>query len=362
MPLIGPLDLGPLTTLGLPARAADAWRLDAIDELPALRRHLDDRPGRPLLLGGGSNLLLARDLDEPVVLMRTRGRRVVADDGQRAIVEIAAGENWDRTVRWTLDLGLAGLENLILIPGTTGAAPWQNIGAYGVELAGAIESVDAWHRRDDRIETFDRAACRFGYRDSVFKQPGMEDWLILTVRLTLGRDAAVRTDYGEIRAELGTGAGGHGSTGKTGANGGSLGAGAASPSPRDVATAVERIRRRKLPDPAEIGNVGSFFKNPVIDAAQAAALATTAAAGGLPPPPVYPTGDQVKVSAAWLIERCGWKGYRDGDAGVSPRHALVLVNHGRATGAGMLALARRIQASVFERFGIRLEPEPRIIA
>ena len=344
MPLIGPLDLGPLTTFGLPARASTGgWRLDALDELDALHRHLAERPQPPLLLGGGSNLLIVRDLDEAVVVVRTRGRRVIADDGQRVLVEIAAGETWDQTVRWALAQGLAGIENLILIPGTTGAAPWQNIGAYGVELAGVIDSVDAWHRSDNRIETFDREACRFGYRDSVFKQPGMEAWLIVTVRLALTREAAVRVDYGEVRAEL-------------------AGAGVpVDPTPADVAAAIERIRRRKLPDPAVLGNAGSFFKNPLLDASQAARLRTDAAAAGLSEPPLHPAGNETKASAAWLIDQCGWKGHRDGDAGVSPDHALVLVNHGQATGAELLALAQRIQASVFERFGIRLEPEPRII-
>ena len=342
MPLVGPLDLGPLNTLGLAAQARAAWRLDALDELDALHRFLETQPRPPLLLGGGSNVLLARDLDEPVVLVRTRGRRVIADDGQQVLVEIAAGESWDGTVRWALAQGLAGIENLILIPGTTGAAPWQNIGAYGVELAGVVHSVDAWHRRDRRLRTFDAADCAFGYRDSLFKRPGFEDWLIVTVRLSLGRGRPLRTGYGEVRAELEA-------------------IGAEAPTTGQVALAIERIRRRKLPDPAVLGNAGSFFKNPVIDAAGAERLRRDAAALGLGEPPLYPAGSDFKTSAAWLIERCGWKGHREGDAGVSAAHALVLVNHGRASGAQMLALARRIQQSVNERFGIQIEPEPRII-
>ena len=351
MPLLGHLDLGPLNTLGLAAAASCAWRLDSLDELDALHRFLASRPQPPLLLGGGSNLLLARDLDEPVVLVRTRGRRILADDGRNVVVEIAAGESWDGTVRWALTRGLAGIENLILIPGTTGAAPWQNIGAYGVELAAVVHSVDAWHLRENRIRTFDAAECAFGYRDSRFKHAGFEDWLIVTVRLVLGRDRPVRTDYGEVRAELDAMRAGSGQDRST----------ADRPTAADVARAVERIRRRKLPDPAVLGNAGSFFKNPVIDAAGAERLRRDAAALGLGEPPLYPAGSDFKTSAAWLIERCGWKGHREGDAGVSAAHALVLVNHGRASGAQMLALARRIQQSVNERFGIQIEPEPRII-
>lgn len=345
MPLIGPFDLAPLTTFGLPARAlAGGWRLDSPAELDDLHHYLAGRSRPPLLLGGGSNLLLARDLDEPVVVVRSRGRRIVSDDGRQAVVEIAAGENWDQTVRWALEQGLAGIENLIRIPGTTGAAPWQNIGAYGVELSSVVDSIDAWHQQENRIATFDRRACRFGYRDSVFKQPEMAQWLILTVRLVLERTATVNVAYGEIGAELAA-------AGR-----------AAGPTAIDVANAVERIRQRKLPDPAELGNAGSFFKNPLIDADQAGRLRQAAAGANLPMPPLFPAGDAVKVSAAWLIDQCGWKGRRIGDAGVSDRHALVLVNHGSATGAEVLDLARQIQAAVQARFGVRLDPEPRIIA
>ena len=361
MPLLGPLDLRPLNTLGLAAQAHQAWRLDALTELDALHAFLAAQAQPPLLLGGGSNLLLARDLDEPLVLVRTRGRRILSDRTEQTLVEIAAGESWDGTVRWAIAHGLAGIENLILIPGTTGAAPWQNIGAYGVELASVVHSVDAWHCRQNRIETFAAADCAFGYRDSRFKQADNADWLITTVRLALVRGGPAGSDYGEVRAELAAQA----AQAKTGAATQALGSASGTPpavTAADFARAIERIRRRKLPDPAKLGNAGSFFKNPVLGASVARQLNLQAEAEGLGTLPLYPFGSGFKTSAAWLIERCGWKGHRDGDAGVSPDHALVLVNYGSASGAEMLALARRIQASVAERFGVALEPEPRIIA
>jgi UDP-N-acetylmuramate dehydrogenase len=358
MPALGPIDLTPLNTLRLPATARAAWQLENVDELEPLGRFLDDRAAAagtaapaPIVIGGGSNLLIARDLAEPVIIVRTRGRRIVHDDGERVVVELAAGEPWDDVVRWTLERGLSGLENLALIPGTAGAAPWQNIGAYGVELSESVVAVDAWHLRQHRLRSFDNDDCAFGYRDSIFKRVAVDTWLIVAVRLALSRRHVPRIEYGEIRAELGIG-------------GQKTSDPARPPSARAIADAVTRIRRRKLPDPAVIGNVGSFFKNPLIDAENAARLRATIAARcpASTPPPVHAAGDRFKVSAAWLIEACGWKGHRDGDAGVSPGHALVLVNHGRARADQVLGLARRIQASVFERFGIALEPEPRIIA
>jgi UDP-N-acetylmuramate dehydrogenase len=328
-----PLDA--LNTFGIAARARTLWRLDQVADLPAVIAALRDDPaGPPLVLGGGSNLLLTGDVDRPVLQVALRGRRVLADDGERVLVEAAAGESWDGLVRWSLAQGAAGLENLALIPGTTGAAPIQNIGAYGVELRDCFESLDAIDLRDGAARRFDAAECAFGYRDSVFKHAGAGHWLVTAVRLRLSRRATLRLDYGDLREELAR-------------------AGVGAPSASDVADAVSTIRRRKLPDPAVLGNAGSFFKNPVVDAAFAAAL--RAREPGLP---AWPDGRRVKLSAAWMIDRCGWKGHRDGDAGVHAAHALVLVNHGHASGAQLLALARRIRDSVRERFGVALEPEP----
>ncbi|MGE0803258.1 MAG: UDP-N-acetylmuramate dehydrogenase [Lautropia sp.] len=336
--------LAPLSTFRVPATArqvydlADAAALDAA--LAALAAAPRATAMRPFVLGGGSNVLFARDLDEPVLRMRLRGRRLIEDDGRDLIVEFGAGEVWNDVVDWTLAQGWFGLEYLTLIPGLVGAAPWQYIGAYGVEVGERIVAVDAVHLADGRRRRFVAADCAFGYRSSAFKTAAGRDWLIVAVQLRLSRTPALRTGYGEIGDEL-------------------RGSGDAAVTPRAVADAIAAIRRRKLPDPALVGNAGSFFHNPIVGRATVDALRDAH-----PAMPVYPVaGDagQAKLSAGWLIEAAGWKGHRDGDAGVSAQHALVLVNHGTATGREILALARRIQASVQARFGIALVPEPIII-
>ncbi|NLD55513.1 MAG: UDP-N-acetylmuramate dehydrogenase [Burkholderiaceae bacterium] len=302
------------------------------------------RERAPFVLAGGSNLLLARDIDEPLLLVRLTGRKLLEQDGDRVLVEVAAGEPWHPLVRWTLDQGLAGLENLALIPGLVGAAPWQNIGAYGVEVASRIDSVAAIEIATGRRRSFSGAECAFAYRDSFFKSQAGRGWLITAVRLRLSRASEPQLDYGELRAEIARRAGPRAST---------------MPTPVEVADAVEAIRRRKLPDPAVIGNAGSFFKNPVVTREKAEALLGRHPA--LPTHPVVDDPARVKLSAGWLIEQAGWRGHREGDAGVSAAHALVLVNHGRATGAQLLALARRVQVSVQDSFGVALEPEPVIV-
>ena len=360
----GPADLRALNTFGVAARARRFVPLRDEAQLPHLAE-LCAHDGLPFVLGGGSNVLFTRDLDEPVVRVALRGIRFVAPiaeavagpavgsgndvaagavarmpvgahgDPSRVVVEAAAGESWDALVRATVAHGLWGLENLALIWGQVGASPIQNIGAYGVEMREAFESLRAMDLRDGSVRTFDAAACRFGYRDSFFKTPAGRGWLVLSVRFALSRTPRPRLDYGELRARLG----------------------AAPVDSATVADAVAAIRRSRLPDPAEVGNAGSFFKNPVIDAAAAAALRERH-----PGLPVHPAGPNLaKLSAAWLIEQAGWKGVRRGDAGVSARHALVLVNHGAASGAQLLGLARDIQDSVAQRFGVRIEPEPVIV-
>jgi len=332
------LEHAPLARLNTFRVAAQARWLATIHDAAALPAVLDTPQARGpvMVLGEGSNVLFAGDFDGLVVQLHFTGLASREDDGRAALVRAEAGVNWDALVDWTLARDLAGLENLALIPGLVGAAPIQNIGAYGVEVAETIEAVEAWDRSLARAVRLDRAECAFGYRDSVFKR-APERWIVTAVEFRLSRTAPLRLDYAGVREELA--------------------AGAASPTPRAVADAVRRLRRRKLPDPAVIGNAGSFFKNPVVDAGTAARL--RAAHAGLP---TYPAGDgRQKLSAAWLIERCGWRGHRDGDAGISAQHALVLVNHGNATGAELLALARRVAASVEDRFGVRLEPEPRIV-
>ncbi|WP_166367018.1 UDP-N-acetylmuramate dehydrogenase [Pseudomonas akapageensis] len=289
-----------------------------------------------LVIGGGSNLLLTGDVQALVLRMASRGIHVLSDDGARVIVEAEAGEPWHPFVQWSLEHGLSGLENLSLIPGTVGAAPMQNIGAYGVEIKDVFSGLTALDRQTGELREFDLEACAFGYRDSLFKrEPGR--WLILRVRFALDRVAHLHLDYGPVRQRL-------------------TEQGIEQPSPRDVSQAICSIRREKLPDPAELGNAGSFFKNPVIAATLAAEIKLK-----YPGLVAYPQADgQIKLAAGWLIEQAGWKGHRDGDAGVHRLQALVLVNYGNATGGQLQALAQRIQADIVERFGVHLEMEPNL--
>ena len=307
-----------LNTFGVEARAA--WLL-SVQNAAALPAALSDAriAGLPLMcLGDGSNLLLTRDYPGVVLHQQSARAAVQDEDARGARVSVDAGHGWDAFVDWTLAQGLAGLENLALIPGRTGAAPIQNIGAYGTELDEFVEAVVAWDRHDGRPVRLAGADCGFTYRDSRFKRE-VDRWIVTALELRLSRRRAPALGYPGVREELAS-------------------TGSAEPSPAEVAAAIRRIRRRKLPDPAVIGNAGSFFKNPIVAAGIAESL--VAANPGLPS---YATNQpaQRKLSAAWLIEACGWRGHREGDAGISSRHALVLVNHGDATGAELLALARQ---------------------
>jgi UDP-N-acetylmuramate dehydrogenase len=328
--------LATLNTLRVPATARWLATVNAAAALPPLL-DLPAARGPVMVLGEGSNVLFANDF--PGLLLRPAFAdvHILTDDGATAVVRAEAGVGWDALVDWTLARGLGGLENLALIPGLVGAAPIQNIGAYGVEVAETIAVVEAWDRATGRWVRLDRSDCAFGYRDSVFRRTP-DRWIVVAVEFRLSRDGSPRLGYAGVREELDA-------------------MGVAAATPAQVAAAVRRLRRRKLPDPAVIGNAGSFFKNPVVPAGVAGRLREEH--GDLP---VYPAGPgHSKLSAAWLIERCGWRGVREGDAGIAAQHALVLVNHGRSSGAELLALARRVAGSVEERFGVRLEPEPRIV-
>lgn len=289
-----------------------------------------------LVIGGGSNLLLTGDVDALVLRMACRGVRVLHEDCSAAIVEAEAGEPWHPFVQDMLARGLSGLENLSLIPGTVGAAPMQNIGAYGVELKDVFDSLTALDRQTGETREFSLAECAFGYRDSVFKhQTGR--WLILRVRFRLSYAAKLHLDYGPLRQRL-------------------QDQGIKAPTPIHVSRAVCAIRSEKLPDPATLGNAGSFFKNPLVSAELAAQIRETH-----PEVVAYPQPDgTLKLAAGWLIEQAGWRGFRDGDAGVHALQSLVLVNYGAASGLDLLNLARRIQADVQERFGVSLEMEPNL--
>jgi UDP-N-acetylmuramate dehydrogenase len=327
-------------TFGVDAHAGLLIETDDAADLPAL--FANELAGiSPIVIGGGSNLLIVED---PMIALRLDAQRMEVVDAQAGIVRADAGVEWHRFVLWTLEQRFAGLENLALIPGTVGASPIQNIGAYGVEVGECIHAVDVFERATGAFQRLDADTCRFAYRDSAFKHDP-ERWLVTAVefKLTPFDAAALKLDYAGIRDELSA-------------------LGITAPDARNVADAVIRLRRRKLPDPALIGNAGSFFKNPIVPVAQAEALLAEH-----PQLPMF-RGDRAstrKLSAAWLIDACGWKGHRadsgSRDAGVSDKHALVLVNHGHATGAELLSLARGIADSVRDRFGIVIEPEPRII-
>jgi UDP-N-acetylmuramate dehydrogenase len=326
-------------TFRVPARAAmmaDVKRTDALAELFDFAML---RNGPVLVLGEGSNLLFADDYPGVVICLTMANIAILEDDGGHALVRADAGVAWNDLVGWTLARGLCGLENMALIPGTVGAAPIQNIGAYGVEVGEFIETVEAFARDTGQVKRIAKADCGFAYRDSVFKREP-ERWVVTAVELRLPRTPDLKLDYAGVREELA--AMGVGETIRA----------------SHVAEAISRIRTRKLPNPAVLGNAGSFFKNPIVPQAQAEALKSEHAAL-----PVFAgdRDDTRKVSAAWLIEQAGWKGFREGDAGIAAQHALVLVNHGNATGPQLLGLARRVAASVREKFGVVLEPEPRII-
>ena len=338
-------------SFGIVAKARELVRVRAPEDLSTLLADPARAAAPKFVLGGGSNIVLTGDVKPIVLKVEVMGRRVV-DDGPRAIVvEAGAGENWHDFVTWTLDQDLPGLENLALIPGSVGATPVQNVGAYGVELQDRFESLDAIDLHTGRIFTLDAAQCAFGYRDSVFKHvapPTGEDGaagfglagraLILRVRFRLPKPWRPELSYLDLQRKMAE-------------------AGGVQPTPRQVYDWVCAIRAAKLPDPRVIGNAGSFFKNPTVTPEQCPDIIARE-----PNIVHYPMPDgSVKLAAGWLIDACGWKGKSVGQAGVYEKQALVLVNRGGATGGEVVTLARAIQTSVYERFGIRLEPEPVVV-
>jgi UDP-N-acetylmuramate dehydrogenase len=333
-----------LNTFGLPAVAHTLVHIRSDADVRRVLDHPTLGRAPKLVLGGGSNLILTRDPDAVVLRVEVMGRRLLEERSDAWIVEVGAGESWHDTVAWTLEQGWPGLENLALIPGTVGAAPVQNIGAYGLELKDRFESLDAVGLVTGRAARLDAAACRFGYRDSVFKHDTHDEGglagksLITRVRLRLPKPWKAVLGYLELERRIAE-------TGIT------------QPDARTVFDWVCAIRRAKLPDPAQIGNAGSFFKNPVVSAEQCRDIIARD-----PHIVHYPMADgSFKLAAGWLIDACGWKGKSVGRAGVYERQALVLVNRGGASGAEVMTLARAIQESVYGRFGIRLEPEPLVI-
>lgn len=327
-----------LNSFSVDARAGRLLTLQNPDDLDTLFSEQLYNPLSDLILGGGSNVLFASDIDGSVILNRITGKRIVKDSASDVLVEVNGGENWHQLVLWSLEQGLSGMENLSLIPGLAGAAPMQNIGAYGVELADILDSVLVRELATGVEYQFTHDECQFGYRDSRFKSVDAGRFLITGIRLRLSRVFVPKLQYAGIDHELEA-------------------AGITKPNAQQVSQAVIRLRQSKLPDPDVLGNAGSFFKNPIVECRTAEALEKQFF--GLP---VYPLNEKYsKISAAWLIDHCGWKGHREGDAGVSSEHALVLVNYGNASGQDLLSLAAKIMGSVYEVFGIQLAPEPNII-
>jgi UDP-N-acetylmuramate dehydrogenase len=333
-------------SFGIVAKARALVRVRSAADVQQLLADAEFGPVPKFVLGGGSNIVLTGDVKPLVLKVEVAGRRIV-DDGPRAsVVEAGAGENWHEFVDWTLAQGCPGLENLALIPGTVGGSPVQNIGAYGVELQDRFDSLDAVDLVTGKTFTLDAAQCAFGYRDSVFKHVAAKEGdfglagraLILRVRLRLPKPWKAVLGYVDLERRM------HES-------------GIRDPSPQQIRDWVCAIRANKLPDPRVIGNAGSFFKNPTVTPEQCQDIIARD-----PGIVHYPMPDgSVKLAAGWLIDACGWKGKSVGNAGVYEKQALVLVNRGGATGGEVVTLARAIQTSVYERFGIRLEPEPVVV-
>lgn len=333
------VDLASLCSFGVPARARYFVALEQEDELPAMLEEANNKDLPVLILGGGSNMLLTEDFPGLVIKIDLKGINVRADSGSddHILLTAAAGENWHALVQYCMTHHLYGIENLALIPGSVGAAPVQNIGAYGVELSDVLVNVRYFDLRFQQVVQLSSDQCLLSYRDSIFKQALKGSAVILSVCLRLTKKPALKVEYPALKQALSD---------------------VESPGPLDVFTAVCAVRRSKLPDPAVLGNAGSFFRNPVISREHYHTLREQ-----WPLLPSYNTQaiEQVKLPAAWLIEHAGWKGKRQGDAGVHEQQALVLVNYGQASGIQILQLAKAIARSVQQQFAVTLEPEVNIL-
>lgn len=325
-------------SFGLDVRAKAFVRVRSLEDLLAAVDLAMGSYPKFAVLGGGSNVLFTGDFDGLVIQMGLKGVRIVRQDERSVWIEAAAGEDWAELVRLCVERGWWGLENLSCIPGTVGGAPVQNLGAYGAELKDVLYAVEGLDLRSGTLRVLAPEECEFGYRTSIFKEKLCQKFVVTSVSLQVSKEPKVRTQYEGLAREL-------------------EGLPSERISARDVAEAVGRLRRAKLPDPKELGNAGSFFRNPEIPEADFEELRSRH-----PAMPGFPAGPgRIRVPAGWLIEQCGWKGRRMGNAGVYEKHALVIVNLGGATGKEILSLAHEVRASVLDRFGIRLEPEVRIL-
>ncbi len=339
MQIINSKSLKNLNTFGLGVKAKHFLSVQSKEEASIFFK--EKKPTeKVLILGGGSNLLFRSDYEGLVIKNDIHGIQLLKENEEHVWLEVGAGENWHEFVLYCIKRDWAGIENLSLIPGNVGASPMQNIGAYGVEVKSVIESVEAVNREDGSIKTFLNEDCEFAYRSSIFKTKLRDKYMICSVKFKLDKKAQYNVSYGAIREQLKA----------EGISEDQL-------SIKAISDAVIKIRKSKLPDPSEIGNSGSFFKNPVVDDAIYQKLKSTH-----PDIPAYPQEDgQTKLAAGWLIEKAGWKGYRKGDYGVHAKQALVLVNYGEASGEELYQLSSRIVDSVREKFGITLEREVNII-
>ena len=324
-------------TFGIEAKARFFYEINTLDELRNALR-LKQYP-KKFIISGGSNMLLTKDIDALVLHINLKGIDVIFEDDDAVTIKVMAGEPWHDLVLWTLEQNYGGLENMSLIPGNTGTAPIQNIGAYGVELKDTFVSCEAMNVKSQKIKTFTKDDCEFGYRDSYFKNKGKKKYIIVSVNLRLSKkNHRLNTSYGSIEEELRKN-------------------NITAPSIKDISNCVVAIRQSKLPDPNVLGNSGSFFKNPVISASEFHTFIKRH-----PQAPHYKMSEsEFKIPAGWMIEQCGFKGKRFGDAGVHKNQALVLVNYGSATGQEVLDLANKIIEVVQQRFDITITPEVNII-
>jgi UDP-N-acetylmuramate dehydrogenase len=327
------VDLTPFNSFGVSQRAAYFAEINQASDLQQAREFAASEHLPLMVLGGGSNTLFIKDYPGLILYMNCKGRDLLAEPGR---LRVAAGENWHELVIFCLQNGLYGIENLALIPGTVGAAPIQNIGAYGVEFEQFFVELEAYDLRTGETRKMGKADCEFGYRDSIFKQDPSQKLVVLSVTLQLSLKAAPVLGYAGLKEALGE----------------------QEATPHNVFDAVCAIRRSKLPDPEEVGNAGSFFKNPVVSRSKYNALKVSH-----PELPSWSTEDPdlVKLPAAWLLEQSGWKGKSKGGAAVHQNHALVLVNQNNASGEEILLLAQDMSSSILQSFGIALQPEVRLV-
>ena len=331
------ISLKKLNTFGIDVKCKLFYEINHKTNLKELIKSNQFKQNNYLILGGGSNILFTKDYDGLIIKNEIKGIDIIEEDEKTKKVKVGAGENWHQFVLWTIKNELSGVENLALIPGNVGASPIQNIGAYGVEVKDFIDKIWAINLKNGKEKIFTNSECKFKYRDSIFKNELKNQYIILYVSFKLSKLPMLNTKYNDINNELL-----------------SL---SLEKSTENICNAVINIRKRKLPDPKEIGNCGSFFKNPVIEKVKFEHLQK-----------LYPniigykiSNTQVKLAAGWLIDQCGWKGYRDKDAGVHKNQALVLVNYGEATGQEIINLAQEIQNSVKKKFDINIYPEVNII-